>query len=240
MAILRNSLLRAIGMLGALVLSVGALSAHAAVLAQWDPSGTVQSSSPLAPTSAASGLSAGNLTLGPGLSDPGPFANVFMGNNWPSGGLDANDYLAFSITGNATYQSVVFSLYNNFDGIGNWELRSSVDGFTSTLASGSFSGIFGGGEVISADVSALGTVNGTLTFRLYTDSNAGTTNPLQRGIRGTGGGGEGLTVNGTANGGGTVPFVTPLPVPALAGAPLLALMGLIAFAALSLRRRIRR
>jgi hypothetical protein len=129
--------------LAALIFCAVPFAAHAApsALAQWDPAGTVQSSSPLPPTFVAANVSAGNLTLGPSLSNPGPFANAFVGNNWPSGARDPNAYLSFSVTGTITYQSVTFSLYNNFDGSGNWELRSSADGFASALASGSFSGI---------------------------------------------------------------------------------------------------
>jgi hypothetical protein len=130
--------------------------------------------------------------------------------NWSAGAFDANDYLAFSVTGSGvSYQTVAFSLYNNFDGSGNWEIRSSVDGFSATLDSGSFTGIFAGGLLINANVSALGQQSGTVTFHIYTFNNAGTTNPLQRGVRGTGGGGQGLAVIG---------FVAPPGPPVLASA----------------------
>jgi hypothetical protein len=243
MGVFRSLWLYAYSGLAALLLCVAPFAAHADVLAQWNPAGTVQSSSPLPPSVVSPNLgSAGNLTLGPGLTDPGPFANAFVGNNWPSGALDTNDYLSFAITGNVTYQSVVFSLYNNFDGSGNWELRSSVDSFASTLASGTFSGIFAGGELISADVSSLGTQAATVVFRLYTYNNSGTTNPLQRGIRGTGGLGMGLTLNGTASGGGPPPPpppppVTPIATPTLSDATLFALTVIVGFIGIGLSRR---
>ncbi len=177
-----------------------AMPAAADVLAYWNPAGTVVSSSPLAPTSVSAELiSAGNLSGGAGLTVPGPFANAYEFDNWPSGALDTSDYLAFSTTGNnVTYSTVVFSLYNNFDGSGNWEIRSSADGYASPLDAGTFSGIFSGGELITANISALGVRSGNVQFRIYTYNNSGTTNPLERGIRGTGGGGQGLAVNGTA------------------------------------------
>ncbi len=213
------------------------LAAQAQALAEWNPSGTVQSSTPLAPSSVAANVSAGTLALGPEISDPGPFANAFMGTNWPSTAFNAGAYMSFSTTGNLTYTAVVFSLYNNFDGTGNWELRSSADSFASALAAGTFSTISGAGQFISADVSALGTINGTVQFRLYTYNNAGTTNPLQRGIRGTGGGGSGLAVLGVANGGGPPVIAPGIPVPAL-GVPMLwALMALVGLAAVLGRRR---
>ncbi len=177
-----------------------AMPATADVLAYWNPSGTVVSSSPLPPTTVSPELtSAGNLTGGPGLTVPAPFANAYEFDNWSAGALDTSDYLAFSTTGNnVTYSTVVFSMYNNFDGSGNWEIRSSVDGYASALDAGTFSGIFLGGELITADISSLGTRSGNVQFRIYTFNNSGSTNPLERGIRGTGGGGQGLTVNGTA------------------------------------------
>jgi len=189
----------ALGLAGAL-LSAAPMSAAAAVLAAWNPAGTVDSTVPLpASTVSPPVTSASALSGGPGLTSPGLFANAYEFDNWSAGAFDANDYLQFSVTGtNVTYQNVAFSLYNNFDGTGSWEIRSSVDNFATALDSGSFTGIFGGGLLLSANVSALGQQSGTVTFRIYTFANSGTTNPLQRGIRGTGGGGQGLSVNGTA------------------------------------------
>ena len=93
--------------------------------------------------------SAGNLTGGPGLTHSGLWANAYVFDNWSAGAFDSTDYLDFSVTGNGvTYQSVTFSLYNNFDGTGNWEIRSSADGFSAALDSGAFTGIFGGGLLL--------------------------------------------------------------------------------------------
>jgi hypothetical protein len=203
---------RAVGLAMAIaLLSAASLSAEAEVLASWNPAGTIDSTFPLAASSISPNVtSAGNLTGGPGLTPPGLFANAYVFDNWSAGAFDANDYLAFSVTGSGvSYQTVAFSLYNNFDGSGNWEIRSSVDGFSATLDSGSFTGIFAGGLLINANVSALGQQSGTVTFHIYTFNNAGTTNPLQRGVRGTGGGGQGLAVIG---------FVAPPGPPVLASA----------------------
>lgn len=201
--------------------------ASAEVLAFWNPSGTIDSNMPLAPSSVSSSLlSAGNLSGGPGLTSPGLGANAYMFDNWTGGAFDANDYLTFSTTGNnITYSSVVFSLYNNYDGTGNWEIRSSVDAYATALSSGTFSGIFYAGELITADVSALGVRSGTVQFRIYTFNNSGTTNPLQRGIRGTKGVtgealGQGLSVNGSAAASqpiGTTTTLNASPNPAFAG-----------------------
>lgn len=218
---IQNLRLLCSGLAFALIATVSA-PACAEVLAYWNPSGTVDSSVPLPPTSVSPNLaSAGNLSGGPGLTSPGPFANAYEFNNWSGGAFDATDYLAFSMTGtNVTYSSVAFSLYNNYDGSGNWEIRSSVDNYAATLSSGTFSGIFFGGQLITADVSALGVQSGTTQFRIYTFNNSGATNPLQRGIRGTGGSGQGLTVNGSVGGVQSIGTTTTLnasPNPAFVG-----------------------
>jgi hypothetical protein len=223
------------------LLSAVSLPAIAEVLASWNPAGTVDSSNPLpASTVSPNVASAGSLSGGPGLTASGLFANAFEFDNWSSGAFDASDYLNFSVTGNnVTYQTVAFSLYNNFDGSGNWEIRSSVDGFASALDSGSFTGIFGGGLLINANVSALGQQSGTVTFRIYTFNNSGGTNPLQRGIRGTGGGGQGLSVVGSV--GTPAPGPIAQTIPTLGGVQLGALALLLGvFAAVVVRRRAMR
>jgi hypothetical protein len=165
--------------------------AAAAVLAFWDPAGTVDSTIPLPPTSVSPGISASNLSGGPGLTSPGLFANAYEFDNWSSGAFDANDYLAFSTTGtNVTYQSVAFSLYNNFDGTGRdrprRRLRLGPD-------SGAFSGIFAGGLLITANVGALGVQSGTVHFASIRSTTPAQRTPLQRNPRHRGLG-QGLTV----------------------------------------------
>ena len=212
-----------------------ATPAFATVLASWNPAGTIDSSTSL-PASASNALiSAGSLSGSPDLTSPGPFANAYEFDNWPSGALDTGDYLAFSMAGNnVTYSTVAFSMYNNFDGSGNWEIRSDIDNYAATLDSGTFSGIFGGGEPITANIAALGTRSGSVQFRLYTFNNSGTTNPLQRGIRGTGGGGEGLSLSGSVAGAQTSIATTPT----LGGGRWLLLIALafLAWRALSSRK----
>ena len=127
------------------------------------------------------------------MSSPGRsliFVLLFVASAWPSPGrtgsptpfttpkaevvLFRDATLVDRTTGNKiTYSSVVFSLYNNYDGTGNWEIRSSVDAYATALSSGTFSGIFYAGELITADVSALGVQNGTVQFRIYTFNNSG-------------------------------------------------------------------
>ena len=227
-----------LGVLFALIAGVLASApAVAEVLASWNPAGTVNSTNPLPPASVSPNvLSAGNLSGGPGLTNPGLFANAYVFDNWSAGAFDSTDYLDFSVSGNGvTYQSVTFSLYNNFDGTGNWEIRSSVDGFSAALDSGAFNGIFGGGLLLTANVSAIGQRSGTVEFRIYTFNNAGATNPLQRGIRGTAGGGQGLSVIGTV-----VPIgpAVSQPIPTLGTVGLVALVLLLGLIGFLMRRRM--
>lgn len=199
-------------------------------LAYWNPAGVLNTSSPLPPTNVSADLtSAGNLSGGPGLTG-GSWANAYALDNWPAGALDTGDYLAFSTSGNnVTYSTVVFSLYNNFEGSGNWEIRSSIDGYTVALDSGAFSGISAGGELITANVGALGTRSGAVQFRLYTFNNSGATSPLQRGIRGTGGGGQGLAVNGSSTTVTAPPAVSAPTLGGWAGLLLAALLAMFAW-----------
>jgi IPTL-CTERM motif len=222
---------RARAMAAALLITLGvgvATPVAAEVLAFWDPGSSVDASLPLPPTSVSPNIaSASNLVGGPGLTSPGVFANAYVLDNWSGGAFDPNDYLSFSTTGNGvTYQSVTFSLYNNFDGTGNWEIRSSVDGFATALDSGTFTGIFFAGLPITANVSAIGQQSGTVQFRIYTFNNTGATNPLQRGIRGTGGAapGLGLSVNGVAAGGGVAIVAQSVPTLGTAQLALLVLL----------------
>ncbi len=224
-----------------LALMTGALAsapAAAEVLASWNPAGTIDMANPLPPASVSPNVtSAGNMTGGPGLTNPGLFANAYVFDNWSAGALDSTDYLDFSVTGNnVTYQSVTFSLYNNFDGTGNWEIRSSADGFSAALDSGAFTGIFGGGLLLTANVSAIGQRSGTVEFRIYTFNNAGATNPLQRGIRGTAGGGQGLSVIGTV---APIGPAASQPVPTLGQAGLVALALLLGLIGFTMRRRMK-
>jgi hypothetical protein len=171
------------------------------VIATWLPNGTIDSTNPLPASSMATYVTAGSLIKANNLT-AAAFANAFMGDNWPSGARDSNKYLEFSVTAavgrSILFDSVRFSLYNNFDGNTSWELRSSVDGYATALASGTATTIYGGGVPINANVSSLGTRSGTVTFRFYTFNNSGTTSPLQRGFRGSGGGGTNLNIYGAA------------------------------------------
>lgn len=197
---------RPLGMCRAVALAIAWLAAPAnAQLAVWDPSGVVDSANPVAVSSTDPDVSASDLTKSPSLLDL-IVANTFMAGFWPTGPLDPDKYFEFSVTPDLglkiVYSDVTFSLRNFagccFDGTSDWEVRSSVDGYASALDSGSIlSGLPTPGVVVVADVSSLGSVADTVTFRIYTFNNMDTTAfPDRRGITGTSLAGVGLEVNG--------------------------------------------
>jgi hypothetical protein len=167
-------------------------------LATWLLNGTISSTNPVPVSTTVANVSAGVLSQ-TGLTGTN-FANAFVTDNWPSSALDPGKYFSFSVTAGGVasirYDTVRFSLYNNHTGSTAWELRASHDSFATALDSGTSSSIVGSGTPITADVSAIGTVTGTVTFRFYTYNNSGSTSPLQRGFRGSAAGGIDLTVWG--------------------------------------------
>ncbi len=140
----------------------------------------------------------------------GVHLNAFMADGWPSGPFDPSAYFEYTVTPNAnfevTYISMQFSLYNDSAGTSTWDVRSSVDGFANTIASGTTSVLTGAGALIQAFLPGVGTQTVPVTFRVYTHTNSGAANPQQRGLRGSAAGGTGLRINGSVTA-SPLPFV---------------------------------
>jgi hypothetical protein len=121
---------------------------------------------------------AGNASLAPSIAAWGAFngGTVYYGEGaWPTGGIDLNDYLEFSITpvaGNSmTVSSLVMQIRRSTTGTSgagpnSWSLRSSLDGFASDLGSGTLTE-----NSVPATVVTLGVgffnLSSKITFRLY-------------------------------------------------------------------------
>jgi hypothetical protein len=167
-------------------------------LATWWIPDTCNSSTPVSGTSLASGVTVPPLSQ-VGLT-PRNFAHAFVADNWPSGPRNPGQYFLLGVTAGSgrsiAYLEFEFSLYNNYSGVSDWEIRSIVDGYSSVIDSGTATSIAAGGQHIIADVSSVGTRTGTVWFRFYTYNNSGTTNPLQRGFRDTDFGGVDPIVRG--------------------------------------------
>ena len=95
---------------------------------------------------------------------------------WPSGALDPNAYMQFSISPNTGYQldlsSIALTIRRSTTGTPSgsgptsWSLRSSLDGFTANIASNNLTNTYGGGYTVSLNSSFLSLYT-TVTFRLY-------------------------------------------------------------------------
>jgi len=99
----------------------------------------------------------------------------FGENGWPSGALNTAMYMQFSLTPSAGYQLDISSLVLTIRrsntgspagaGPNSWALRSSLDGFTTTIASGSMTYNYANYTVTPG--SSFLNLYGTVTFRLY-------------------------------------------------------------------------
>ena len=171
-------------------------------VATWELNGVINSANSVPVTNTAADVSGSDLAKSVTLGSSN-FANAFVATGWPTTpGIDTDRYFEFSVTADVgldiLYSTVEFSLYNNFGGSSDWEIRSSDDGFAAALDSGTAIGLVGSGVSIVADVSSLGRACCMLTtFRFYSYNNTGTAPPDRRGFRGSAAGGDDLKVFGT-------------------------------------------
>jgi hypothetical protein len=174
-------------------------------LASWILQGSpLDSTAPYPVTSTAPGVTAGSL-IRPATVNSTSFFGAFVANGFPiSGPLDPAKYFELSVTSPAgtpiTYDSVRFSLYDNQPSAGAWEVRSSIDTFVATLASGYVPNIDDTvGTPIVASVSSLAPRLGQVVFRIYFYNGSGAISPGLRGLRGSQAGGTDLKVFGSLN-----------------------------------------
>jgi len=142
----------------------------------------------LSPTSVLDGVSASPLTAH-GVTGGG-FSNHFYFNNWSSN-LDAGKYYQLTIDPHGKtldFSNVQFSMENTTSGAHNWAMRSSIDGFSSNLAIGSFSS--GVVTSYSVDLTNLPEIQATgfITFRWYVWGGSGTAGFANHEPGGAGGG----------------------------------------------------
>lgn len=79
---------------------------------------------------------AGVMERGMGVS-PSPASGTFSANSWSTGGLDVNEYFAFSLTPNPGFKFSLTELQvderRSGTGIRDWSLRSSLDAFAADI-----------------------------------------------------------------------------------------------------------
>ena len=103
-------------------------------------------------------------------------STVYFGEDgWPTGALDANAYVQFSLTPNSGYTLSITSLLMNIrrsttgasgSGPNNWALRSSLDGYTSNISSGVLTTSPTPGATVVLPAAFTG-LTSTVSFRLY-------------------------------------------------------------------------
>lgn len=156
------------------VLAIAPLAATAVPIVTWDIAGSNgQTASVLsaAPLTAASSLTAVNVTPW-----PGGYCCFTAAAGWTLA-LDPTRYFEFSVTADPghsiAYESITLSLFRGISGsthgAESWVLRSSVDAFTGDVAAFSLAGTPSDSQTLFSDVdiSSIGTQVGTVVFRLY-------------------------------------------------------------------------
>jgi hypothetical protein len=127
------------------------------------------------PTTVGAHISASNTTLGSDVVSLGFSGSDFYGQDgWPSGAIDLNAYLQVTVSPSAGYYLVLNSISFNLrrsttgsSGAGpqSWSLRSSVDGFSSDLLTGTLTGAY---QAFTLSLpAAFQALPGIVTFRIY-------------------------------------------------------------------------
>lgn len=127
------------------------------------------------PTTTGANITASSTTIGTDIPSLGFSGTDFYGQDgWPSGAIDLNAYLQVSVSPHAAYflvlNSISFNLRRSTTGTSgagpqSWSLRSSVDGFSSDLLTGTLTGAY---QSFSLSLpAAFQTLPGTVTFRIY-------------------------------------------------------------------------
>ncbi len=158
-----------------------------ATLVHYDPVGNANETN-LSPASVAAGLTASPLQLVG--ATPGSFSGSFHALGWTHGGSpDLARYVEFSVTGSFEAGFIQHHWFNTSFGPKRVTVRSSLDNYATDIATSSYTGN------VSLDIRCLGSLTGTVTFRLYFHEGSGgpdaTTNAIfidgsaygQQGIR---------------------------------------------------------
>jgi hypothetical protein len=147
-----------------------ALSGKAQTAAAWTFPGST------AATTIGANISAGNTGLGSDVGSLGYSGSDFFGQDgWPSGAIDLNAYLQVTVAPNTGYYLVLNTISMNLrrsttgtaagSGPQSWSLRSSLDGYTSDLLTGTLNLSY---QAFSLALpAAFQSLNSAVTFRIY-------------------------------------------------------------------------
>jgi len=145
-------------------------SASAQAVGTWNFSGTLAGTGTANNTVSAA-------SLGSSLDTSAFTSGVYYAEgNWPSGGVDPNYYLQFSLTPNSGHELSLSAITMNIrrsttgtaagSGPNNWSIRSSLDGFTSDITTGSL-GLVTTPTITVPLGAAFASLSSAITFRLY-------------------------------------------------------------------------
>ncbi|MBS1662408.1 MAG: hypothetical protein JST68_15295 [Bacteroidetes bacterium] len=152
------------------LLTLGISAAQAQTAANWNFNSTMSGT-------AGSNISAANAALGSAIPTPAfNGGGEFYGEDgWPAGAVNPNAYLQFSLSPSSGYYlvlnnvSLVMRRSNTGSpqgsGPNNWVLRSSLDGYTADLASGSMT--YNYATYTVSLPSAFQSLSSGVTFRVY-------------------------------------------------------------------------
>jgi hypothetical protein len=144
-----------------------------AALITYSFTGSSGNEASLAPDSQTAHLTASNITRGSGLNTASG-AGTFAASGWTLGNSpDANDYFSFTLTPESGYvlslTQLILDERRSLTGIREWSVRSSLDGFSSDLATFAVpdNDATRTGQTISLSAALFGQLDTPIEFRIY-------------------------------------------------------------------------
>jgi hypothetical protein len=117
-----------------------------------------------------SNITVSGIGRGPGIGAPAATNDRYNANNWNSPSLNLDDYFEFILTPNSGYEidfvSFVYSSQRSNGTFNNFAIRSSIDGFTSTIATPAYIAP-PAQTTINLGSAAYRNITSAITFRFY-------------------------------------------------------------------------
>ena len=173
------------------LLIISKVSAQTA--AAWTYNGTVT------PSTTGANITASSTTLGSDIGSGAFNGSEYYGEGgWPSGSIDLNAYLQVTVGPNSGYYMVLNSITMNLrrsttgsgSGPNSWSLRSSLDGYTTDLMTGSLTTSY---QTLTYTLpAAFQSLTGPVTFRIFGYNQVTTSGGLNRFVT------NGISIKGQA------------------------------------------
>ncbi|PIY07751.1 MAG: hypothetical protein COZ18_15855 [Flexibacter sp. CG_4_10_14_3_um_filter_32_15] len=126
------------------------------------------------PTSIATNTNASTITRGSGLSLPGsPCSNCINAIGWNSASYDANDYFEFTLTPTTSFAlnlataAISFNQLRSSTGATNYEIRTSLDGYATSIGSGTTSSSASNRSATFPNTALYSSITSAVTIRIY-------------------------------------------------------------------------